>query len=208
MKANRFEQCSSAFCILIWLIHLQTLALNSTYETAAWVWQIVRPYRAWHNKLEFGLTPKLAIIQPIITPRPQYITIVIATSPTLYVISRHRWNHRPWFSECAHYVSIRTAQDSSISDANKSRLNSLRGLSGWLMQYKTSDLTDIRSNDAEKRRKLVDNIRDACMQVGFFYGSPAWAPCRELWLKPFDSEEPWNPRQCHRRCPRNGQELL
>ncbi|PPQ78729.1 hypothetical protein CVT25_010732 [Psilocybe cyanescens] len=31
------------------------------------------------------------------------------------------------------------------------------------------DLTDIRSNDAEKRRKLVDNIRDACMQVGFFY---------------------------------------
>ncbi|KAH9480673.1 2-oxoglutarate-Fe(II) type oxidoreductase hxnY [Psilocybe cubensis] len=31
------------------------------------------------------------------------------------------------------------------------------------------DLTDIRSNDIVKRRNLANEIRDACIQVGFFY---------------------------------------
>lgn len=40
----------------------------------------------------------------------------------------------------------------------------------WLNTYKPSDMKDLDSPDPILRHQLARDIRDACINVGFFYG--------------------------------------
>src|SRR5437016_3079218 len=58
------------------------------------------------------------------------------------------------------------------------------------------DLSHIRSDDPAKRKKLADEVRDACMHVGFFYGLFHFSSfcVHFILLTVLNSEESWNSR--------------
>ncbi|KAF8877150.1 hypothetical protein CPB84DRAFT_375704 [Gymnopilus junonius] len=61
------------------------------------------------------------------------------------------------------------------------------------------DLRNISSKDPLQQRRLAEEIRDACIRVGFFYGSShPWAVANNYMRSLLDSEEPWHPREPNR----------
>jgi hypothetical protein len=60
-----------------------------------------------------------------------------------------------------------------------------------------SDLIDVESSDPSKRRALANEVREACMSSGFFYGNSTSMNITRTRKSSHDlgSKESWHPRQ-------------
>ena len=72
------------------------------------------------------------------------------------------------------------------------------------------DFTHINSHDPTERRKLANEVRDACMLSGFFYGLSLFLPvlysCYRSQI--LSSKESWYTGQVDGRSPPKGQGFL
>lgn len=71
-----------------------------------------------------------------------------------------------------------------------------------------SDLEGAFSEDEALRRALAQQIRMACMDVGFFYSTPSLVSVRLTFCNVNSSQEPWHSTTLSRRSPESEPGIL